>query len=366
MNNTGKKNYSIEAVRFLLCVIIVYFHILHENILPATNGTELYLVLKDRSAWAAWCVEGFLLISGFFLYESVCRKKDTGFAELFVDRFIRLWPVFAFYAVVCRVVFGLKFETFLSYITLLHCTGLSLSEKGIIWYIAPFFWSSILVMFILKRLKRADAAFLLSLLAYTGYALNVNAANGGLGRGIAYGFINLGLVRCLAGISLGAVINIGKRSLKETFDFSAFKGWKTARFLLCSFAETGILLSLLYLMLVSHFRLKNVLVMVILFSALLICFDERAGIVSKLLDISFMGLLGKYTYAIYVMQQVSFNILKRTFWKNTAFLVNHVYASIVLSLLFSILVGIIIYYMIERPAAACYNTVKRRIRMKCG
>ena len=56
------------------------------------------------------------------------------------------------------------------------------------------------------------------------------------------------------------------------------------------------------------------------------------------------------------MQDISFNILGRTFWKESAFLYEHAYLSVILSTIFSIMIGVVTYYLVEKPS---YNALMR-------
>ena len=60
------KYHNIEFLRFVFSIIIVYLHILHSNILPYIGMNNDYLVLRELSRNAAYIVECFFIISGYF------------------------------------------------------------------------------------------------------------------------------------------------------------------------------------------------------------------------------------------------------------------------------------------------------------
>ena len=60
--------------------------------------------------------------------------------------------------------------------------------------------------------------------------------------------------------------------------------------------------------------------------------------------------MGKYAYSIYVMQETAFFLLKRTLWKNSVFCTEIRSALLGISVLAAVVLGIIIYYLVERPA----------------
>ena len=70
--------------------------------------------------------------------------------------------------------------------------------------------------------------------------------------------------------------------------------------------------------------------------------------VSNLLDKLPIYKLGKYSYSIYVMQQLSFNFLEKSLWKYSS-LLDNVSLTMTLSLLFLFIVGVLTYYLIEKP-----------------
>ena len=70
--------------------------------------------------------------------------------------------------------------------------------------------------------------------------------------------------------------------------------------------------------------------------------------VSNVLDKLPIYKLGKYSYSIYVMQQLSFYWLRKSLWKYSS-LLDNVGLTITLSLLFSFIVGVLTYYLIEKP-----------------
>ena len=94
-----KKHYNIEFLRFGFSLIIVYFHILHSNIIPFTGGHGTYLDLQYWCRMAEILVNAFLIIAGYFLYTSWARSPEKPFIEFALHRFFRVWPVFAFYMV---------------------------------------------------------------------------------------------------------------------------------------------------------------------------------------------------------------------------------------------------------------------------
>lgn len=158
-----------------------------------------------------------------------------------------------------------------------------------------------------------------------------------------WGIVNLGLTNALANIGLG--IFIGKtldvtEKVKISFN-SKFMSLTISLLEICCI-----------LFLVRYFLLgleyKNAFIVVIVFSILFVCFIKKHGLISNLLNMKIFSELGKYAYSIYVMQQISFNILQRTLWKTT--IVNDTVICILISLIFSVFLGLFTYHTIEKPS----------------
>ena len=229
--------------------------------------------------------------------------------------------------------------------------GLSLEYKGINWYISPLFWASLFYYAVIKVLEPKKANVLIAVIVYFSYLVNISSCNGGFGRETVYGIVNLGLTRALAGIGLGYLIGVGI----ETFQTIGFnyknKHTKRGKIAVLTMVELIICIFFVYYFLLGG-QYQNKFIVVILFSVLLISFLLRGGMVSRELNRPVFSLLGKYAYSIYVMQQISFWILQKTLWRTN--IVGRVGLCICVSLLFSILVGVITYYMIECPFSKLY------------
>jgi peptidoglycan/LPS O-acetylase OafA/YrhL len=90
----------------------------------------------------------------------------------------------------------------------------------------------------------------------------------------------------------------------------------------------------------------NKLIFIIAFSVLLLSFVLKRGLLAKILENKYLAYCGKYAYSIYVMQQISFNILSKTIWKYTY---SNIPLCITVTLLFTTILGILTYYLIEIP-----------------
>lgn len=355
MRRKPSRKYNIEFLRFLFSLIIVYFHILHSNIIPYIGEHQMYLNLRSMCVWAQAAVEFFLIIGGYFLYQSEKRRAQEPFINTFLSKFARLWPVFAFYVLISLCFFNMNRESALFQILFLHCTGISLESNQIIWYIAPYFWSIILMVAILRLFQKKKAILIISLIAYIGYAMNINYTQGGFGRDVVFTFVSLGFVRTLSGVALGIIIAVLMESISKSLSPCTEHTFVLA--IISSALEVVTVFFLLKKMLLGRGSLTNMFTLVILFAFLFVSFLCGRGILGRVLNRPFWGIVGRYSYSIYVMQQISFFIMERTFWKNTSFLAEHVLLTLLISIAFSAVVGIATFYLVEKPSQYFYKVL---------
>lgn len=340
--------------------MIVFMHILNRNIMPYTGGRGAYETMQRMTIESRFLVECFLIIAGYFLYGSFCKRQksdDVSFIEFAFDKVARLWPVLA-----VSVIFSIFFEKLnaqnvLMDLMFLRCTGISETTKGIIWYVGPFFWGSLLVYGILKCFDKSKAALIFSVLAYFGYAININTG-GGLGRDVVLSFICLGLFRVISGISVGCLVAMGREAYIERF--GSPDDSSKIHTLLISVIELASFIVLMLYCLAGCISFSNPFSIVIIFTVLFLCLLDGRGIISKITNNKVLAYPGRFAYSIYVMQQSAFYILSKTFWQNSGFLYDHPVMSMLISTALTVIFGVITYYLIEAPAVKLYKKWKTR------
>ncbi len=347
---------NIDFIRFIFSVIIVYFHILHANILPYTNGQNLYVDLQTMTQGAGRIVEGFLLMAGFFLYQSYQKHRTKSFFEFTLDKLARLWPVYAFSVLLSIFFYKSSPESIILDLCFLRCTGISMDYKGITWYIGPFFWSCLIIFAVLKYFDSRKTPILLATMAYLGYCVNLNSTHGGLGRETIFSFLSLGMLRILSGLCVGCLLAIFLKSCKKYY-IPKHANLRTT-VIIISIIELVTLGILLSYFLIGKPQFNNAFATIIIFIAYFTCALNNTGLISKLTNHKFFSFMGKYAYAIYVMQQSSFFILSKTLWTKCEFLYAHTYRALVISIIFSVLLGIAVYHLIEQPAIKVYKKWK--------
>ena len=350
-----ERNNLIETARFFWAVIIVYFHLLHDNIMSSvSNGT--YDMLRERCIYSHLIVDGFLILGGYFLYMNWKNMPGMTWSEFAKKKVIRLWPVLAAGLAVDSLFTGLRIYDSVFRLLFLQAVGISLSSKGITWYISPFFWVSLLLFAILKAEEEKKTYLIIAVAVYFGYVFNLNTLQGGLGRDLIQPVFHLGTMRTISGMGLGILTGA---FLKEGTVWPSLKEyWRDGKIrsriwcLLMSAGEIGCMVFLLAYFLDGRIAASNQFVVVIVFVLQMMIWEDGSGILSRLLKkYTLPGRLGRFSYAVYVMQQPAFRFLKRTFWKNSRFVNQHVFLTIALSVLFCIFLGIAVYYLVERPVS---------------
>ena len=306
------------------------------------NGNNEYYILQKMSNNAGLIVECFFLISGYFLYNSIKNDKESILKFIF-KKIFRLGPVLWTSIVLGIVFFKQSYIVGLFNSLFLQCVGLSLDYKGINWYISPFFWAIVFYYIVIKTFDNQRTNVFFCGLVYFCYLANITLCKGSFGRETVYGIINLGLARALAGIGLGYMIGVCLEHIK---DIRLIKKdlYRKYLFSLLEIMSSGFLIRYF----LFGLGYKNGFVVVIMFSILLICFVKQLGIISTLLNRPVFSIFGKYSYSIYVMQQSSFYILQKTYWKTDV--VNDTFLCISSSLAFCVLIGVFVYHFIEKPA----------------
>lgn len=210
-----EKNNSAEVFRFLFSIIIVYYHVVGQ--LEATAAGAGYRLLADLCLDANLVVDCFLIMGGYFLYQSFAIHQDRSVFDFSARRLMRLWPAYMF---ACAAAFVFQPSRNIIYdIFLLRSTGLSLVNEGILWYVGPYFWCGIVIYSILRICRNKELRFfILAALVYFGYLVNINYTNGTMDRIVVYDLFSLSMLRILAGLSVGCILFAICRKLSVIFE----------------------------------------------------------------------------------------------------------------------------------------------------
>ena len=347
MKENSEKLYHIELLRFIFSVIIVYYHILHANIMNNVGtAAEQYKALNASCDYAWMIVECFFILAGFFLYFSFWRNPEQSFGSFVQKKIARLWPVFAFSVILGIVFFKQKIGVQIFNLFFLWNVGIGKAYGGINWYISPYFWTMLFYFGLLKCVKQKKTQnLIIAILVYFSYVItNQN----GFGRETIDIGISLAMIRAVASIGMGYLL----AAITESFEpfLQALAENKTKDIIFRIFVS--VLEIICCACLTIHFLYKKYaynaqFIVIIEFSILLLCLVSKKGILSILFNHKYFD-IGKYSYSIYVMQQTIFWALQRSFWK-TSIVQSNIPATIILSLVICVISGIIVYKFIEKP-----------------
>lgn len=352
---TQEKIHSIEFLRTLFCLTVIFYHVTMGSIIPYTNGNAFYKWCSSAFANSGFVVECFFVISGYFLMASFRRRPDASVLRFLASKARRLWPVFLVSTIITHfMTHGIWTESIVNSL-FLQMTGLTFSFRGTNWYVSSMFWSLVFYFLLLKCVRdRYRRCFAVLLVSWAAYAINLQThAPCGFGREVVFGFLSLGLLRGIAGVGLGILLNEFVEAVRPYFERRL--DW---RIVLLSTALELLAASLLTAHLFFRgWTCKSHFIVVVAFAILLPLLVLRGGLVSRLLDCKALGILGKYTYSMYVMQQAGFWILQKTLWPDTAFVTGHVGPTLVISVAVPAAVGVVAYYLIERPGARLIDAI---------
>lgn len=352
--------YSIEFLRGVFCLTVIFYHITMGSIVPYTNGDAFYKWCSSAFANSGFVVECFFIISGYFLMSSIRRRPDETVLRFFLQKICRLWPLFFVSTIITHYMTGgVWAETFINS-CFLQMTGLTFSFRGINWYVSAMFWSLVFYFLLLKCIAdRYRRCFTIFIISWAAYAINLQTHTPiGFGREVVFGFLSLGLLRGIAGVGLGILINEFIETVRPYFNHRI--NWRivilaTALELLAVF----LLVAHLFFRTYKGVTCKSHFIVVVAFAILLPLLILKVGLVSKLFNNRVLGILGKYSYSMYVMQQAGFWVLQKTLWLNTEFITEHVAVTLIVSVGLPALMGIVSYYLIEVPGAKLLTSLGR-------
>lgn len=287
-------NKNVDFLRFLFAIIIVIFHMCHNNLVSIYGSFHEYNVL-GKSTLRAWIlVEFFFIISGYFLWNTPFDKMSH--KEFVWKKIVRLWPIFAV-ATLCETFPHFSLTTIMK-LLFFQCNGFSLEYKGINWFVSSLFWTLLFYFSLIKIINKRYIVFVISVMVYFSYVYLINY---GFGREVK-GLFSIGMVRGIAGVGLGYLFH----EFCTQINPDAFN--KRYMYFIFSILEIILLGFFIYCFTVHNIKNTNNFIFIVLFLPLMFSFIFNLGWLSKLLDNNFSVVLGRYSYALYVMQQTSFSI----------------------------------------------------------
>lgn len=343
--------YNVDFLRFLLAIQVVAYH---QRCKWAGLRDFDALIASKFHLWAI-AVEFFFIIAGFFMFFSI--KKETDTIDFTKKRFLRLAPLVWFLVIISAIISPIinvkfSFDGNILTIPLMHSIGFTPTSvtggtiNGAIWFISVLFWCSIFYFYIYKIFDKKYLNIIIASIIIFSYGVLMNYNHFDfdiIGKNVFY-FINLGVLRGLAGLGVGYFLAM---FYKSGFLQNCTK--KVQAFI--SVVEVGLVgFFTYYLFFTPKLPGKSAMTYIVCFSTLFYLFLVKQGFISKLLDNKYLAKLGQYSYSIYVMHSaVLCTILYTVFKPNLAFVQSHLILCFWGELTIAIAIGILTYYFVESP-----------------
>lgn len=357
INSKKGRFQNVDFLRFLLAIDILLFH------LGANRGSIGYL-LKDESQTFQHifnqcihgfiCVDFFFIISGFFLFKSINKNQDT--LQFVKTKIIRLMPtiwlsmiVYAIFSIfIDKMNFNLN-NNILN-IFLLNSIGFSthttMGNTHQAWFVAALFWTSLFYFYITKIFDKKYLNLIIWLIVACGFGFILNCNYPGLAgaKGNSFIFINQGIMRALSEIGLGYFIVMLYNS-----DF--LKNINSLGKIIISAIEIYCSVFLIYYLIFSpKVPGNNYFLYIVIFAILFYLMLIKQGLLSRLLDNNVSQILGSWSYSIFIMHIIVFDIIRSAImYPHKNFVLAHPIPIFTLGIILAILVGILTYYFFEKP-----------------
>lgn len=342
---------NIEALRFLFILSIIACH-LNQSITNVVDNP----IYKNFCAFTHWSwlpVDFFFIISGFFLFGHI--NYSQSFISFAIKKLKRLMPTVLGVLLITFIVSlftpynWVKHENLFTILNIQNVGWtLQLGNNPSSWFVSSLFWGMCFYFYLGKIVSQKVFNFVTACLVFICYAIFVHVPSK-LHLVNYYYFINIGMVRALAGIGLGYFVRMLYNDYSEVIK-SQFNTLKSK--IIFSVLEIYLFFTLFYYLCFHASSYNNVLFEVIIFLLLFICFLLHKGILSKLLENNVSSFLGKFTYSIFLS-----HYLIKDLWniyimnKCQHFVIYHPIINIVCIFIVSIIVGMLTYYLIEKPSA---------------
>ncbi|MBQ8847544.1 MAG: acyltransferase [Candidatus Gastranaerophilales bacterium] len=350
---------NIEFLRFLFILVIIACHI-KQGVTNAFN-IEIYQNFNNFIRFSWLPVDFFFIIAGFFMF----LKTDfsVNFISFAKNKFIRLMPtvlgVLGIIFILSLFIKPLNWIHHENLFTILNLQNVGLTTKnGNIppsWFVSTLFWVMCFYFYLYKCVKREYFNLITASMVFICYSIFLHVPSSWNIANYFY-FINMGVVRGLAGIGAGYFLCILYQNYKEKIKNAKLTLPKT---LLITGIELYVFINLFYYLCFSDTKYKNMLFFILLFIILFILFICKKGFFSKLLENNFSVLLGKYTYSIFLIHYLIKDLWKIYIVKGyETFCLTHPIINIVALFIVTLFAGVLTYHIIEKPAATYFKKFK--------
>lgn len=339
---------NIEFFRFIFALIVCYYHmVINWARLYPTNETFRHLA---HVSIGEFCVDLFFIISGYFLYYSILKTNSV--FDFAIHKYKRLFPVFGFSLIILSI-FKLHFSELILNLLFLQSTSITYL-RGIniaAWFVSSLFIVSVFYALIVKSFSKRQGLFLIFICTFLSYSY-ISRNDGDVVAQVNF-YLTNGTIRGLAGIGFGYLTaEILSRNINDIKNYITTSPLLK---ILISIFEIVSSIGIIYWLIFGKMLLVQRLLIAFVFTGLFICLILKQGVLSKLLDNDFSVFVGKFAYSIYLMQAIYNVYARKNFWINDTFLIEHLYMAIILNLVGYTILGVITYYLVEKPPKTIKN-----------
>lgn len=325
------KMQNIEFLRVVFTLFVVFRHF--------GGGLKIW-----NEAWIA--VEFFFILSGFLLAYTFNSERTV--LSFLKSKLIRFLPLIIFVYLV-RSVFALKTYIPVSvtdfFSDLFFLRGLYFYSSGgfvrVNWYINALFWASLFYFYLIKSCEEKTVKLWTGIIVFISYS---SLCSYGWWKNSPYTFVGWAMLRALGGMGLGYFLKQIHEQLKMKPS------------LLYNIFEGAILIYACLSMVVQEMAPKSFIIYVICFAVLIFCFIQKSGKVSQFFDKPVFAKMGRYCLAVYLTQAiVVFDVFVYALRKYPDVLKENVSLTVIITLLLSVLLGVIVHHTVELPVTRALN-----------
>ena len=278
----GGKNNAIEFYRFFCTLIICIHH--SRRFIGNLNWLKHGYI----------CVEFFFILSGILLYKSFSKERVHSTLTYVKKRFIRLWPEYAFAAIIEIIVGWVCLHDFnlskaVNELMMVQNTGLFRlgGYNYPCWYIPIMLFCGIIIYGLLTMYKETFRKLLAPIIIMCGYTY-IWGLDTGLENWKYINFISVPVIRGICAMSIGVLIAILlERGVQEYINI-----------------YFGTLIEVICILLIGIGLITDVstdMLTIVVFAMLLfITFGEKSNISGIYLNKNVWVKLSKYAYSIYL------------------------------------------------------------------
>ncbi|MBO5386262.1 acyltransferase [bacterium] len=344
-----KRYYNVDFLRIAFVVLIVYYHFIRTPYVAAYN-IPLLENLAQNAAWTGTVGNAILfVISGFFLFPSLL-KQDEPFLKFAIRKLMRFWPVLCFAVASIGILSLFNLVNFdvgqnVLNIFLITAGGGGLTNKltnlNVTWFVCALFWCSLFYCALFKVIKdRFKFNFVVVIISYFNLVIYLNSSL--RDYQVIHGVFSRAGAVAMALIGVGILLN----QLYNQINWDKIK----TNTIFLTLLEAGLIIYLAWGCIFKKFK-ETYMVMLIASVALFILFLINKGYIARFLNKPIFSVIGKYAFAIYIMQEVSFVFYKNYIWNQAVLVTTHPILTIFISLFLSITLGVFTYHLIEDPCA---------------